>query len=81
MGKFLYIGKYFRGDIMLENLNFRNREGLIEEISQVESSLSAIYNNMQYAEDIEIVDYYTFKLKSEQAKHDFLMRKIKENLE
>lgn len=65
----------------MENLNFRNREGLIEEISQVESSLSAIYNNMQYAEDIEIVDYYTFKLKSEQAKHDFLMRKIKENLE
>ena len=65
----------------MENLNFRNREDLVEEITQVESSLSAIYNNMQYAEDIEIVDYYTFKLKSEQAKHDFLMRKIKENLE
>lgn len=63
----------------MENLNFRNREDLIEEIVQVESSLSAIYNNMQYAEDIQMVDYYTFKLKAEQAKHDFLMKKIKEN--
>lgn len=65
----------------MENLNFRNREDLIEEISQVESSLSAIYNNMQYAEDMEMVDYYVFKLKSEQAKHDFLMKKIRENFE
>lgn len=65
----------------MENLNFRNREDLIEEISQVESSLSAIYNNMQYVEDTEMVDYYVFKLKSEQAKHDFLMKKIRENFE
>ena len=65
----------------MENLNFRNREDLVEEITQVESSLSAIYNNMQYVEDIEMIDYYVFKLKSEQAKHDFLMRKIKENYE
>jgi len=65
----------------MENLNFRNREDLIEEITQVESSLSAIYNNMQYAEENEMVDYYTFKLKSEQAKHDFLMKKIKEKYE
>ncbi len=65
----------------MENLNFRNREDLVEEITQVESSLSAIYNNIQYAEDIEMIDYYVFKLKSEQAKHDFLMRKIKENYE
>ncbi len=65
----------------MENLNFRNREDLVEEITQVESSLSAIYNNIQYAEDIEMIDYYVFKLKSEQAKHDFLMKKIKENYE
>ena len=65
----------------MENLNFRNREDWVEEISQVESSLSAIYNNMQYVEDIEMIDYYVFKLKSEQAKHDFLMKKIKENYE
>lgn len=65
----------------MENLNSRNREDLVEEITQVESSLSAIYNNIQYAEDIEMIDYYVFKLKSEQAKHDFLMRKIKENYE
>ena len=65
----------------MENLNFRNREDLIEEISQVESSLSAIYNNMQYVEETEMVDYYAFKLKSEQAKHDFLMKKIKEKYE
>lgn len=65
----------------MENLNFRNREDFVEEITQVESSLSAIYNNMQYVEDIEMIDYYVFKLKSEQAKHDFLMKKIKENYE
>ena len=65
----------------MENLNFRNREDLVEEITQVESSLSAIYNNMQYVEDIEMIDYYVFKLKSEQAKHDFLMKQIKENYE
>ena len=40
----------------MENLNFRNREDLVEEITQVESSLSAIYNNIQYAEDIEMID-------------------------
>ena len=63
----------------MENLNFRNREDLVEEISQVESSLFAIYNNMQYVEDNQMIDYYVFKLKSEQAKHEFLMKKIKDN--
>ena len=65
----------------MENLNFRNREDLVEEITQVESSLSAIYNNMQYAEDMEMIDYYVFKLKSEHAKHDYLMKKLKEKYE
>ena len=63
----------------MEKFNFRSREDLIDEITQVESSLSVIYNNMAYIEEPEMVDYYIFKLKAEQAKHDFLMKQIKEN--
>lgn len=62
----------------MEKFDFRNREDLIEEITQVESSLSAIFNNIEYAEEPKMVDYYIFKLKAEQAKHDFLMKQIKE---
>ncbi len=63
----------------MRNINLRKREDLMNEITKVESSLFEIYNNMQYVEDKDIVDYYVFKLKAEQAKHDFLMKKIKDN--
>ena len=62
----------------MKKIDFRKREDLVEEITQIEASLSAIYNNMQYAEEPQMIDYYVFKLKAEQSKHDFLMRKIKE---
>lgn len=63
----------------MKSINLRKREDLIDEISKVESSLFEIYNNIQFVEDKDIVDYYLFRLKAEQSKHDFLMKKIKSN--
>ena len=35
------------------------------------------YNNMEYAEG-ELIDYYVYKIKAEEAQYAYLIKKIKE---
>lgn len=58
--------------------NSVKRADLIDEINQVESVLLSSYKNMQLVEEEGLLDYYAYKIKSEEAKHEYLMRKIKE---
>ena len=55
-------------DIKLEILNGLN---------SVKNSLKSSYNNMKYAEG-DLVDYYIYKIKAEEARYAYLLKKIKE---
>lgn len=50
---------------------------LMNNIEKVKESLERDYNNMQFVEDRDLVDYYTYKIKSEEAKYDFLIKEAK----
>ena len=59
----------------------RYRE-LMSNIENVKKTLDRDYKNMQFIEDRNLVDYYTYKIKSEEAQYDFLIKeakKIEEN--
>lgn len=50
---------------------------LMENIENIKRTLAKDYNNMQYADDRDLVDYYTYKIKAEEAKYDYLIREAK----
>ena len=50
---------------------------LMDNIEKIKKSLERDYNNMQFIEDSSLVDYYTYKIKSDQAKYDFLIKEAK----
>ena len=50
---------------------------LMNNIEKVKTNLEIDYNNMQFAEDRNLVDYYTYKIKAEEAKYDFLLKEAK----
>lgn len=52
-------------------------EQLQKYIESAKNILENDYKNMQFVEDKDLIDYYTYKIKSEQAKYDFLIREAK----
>lgn len=49
---------------------------LIDTIKYVKKSLSNMYNNLQYA-DSDLIDYYTYQIKAEEAKYNYLIKQAK----
>lgn len=54
------------------------RAGLRSEISEVESALSNSYENLQLINEEGMIDFYSYMIKAYEAKHRYLMRKLKE---
>ena len=55
----------------------KNNE-LLKSINIVKNNIKNMYNNMQYVES-DLIDYYVFQIKAEEAKYDYLIRKAKKN--
>lgn len=49
---------------------------LIEAIRKVKIELKNMYNNLQYA-DSDLIDYYTYQIKAEEAKYNYLIKQAK----
>lgn len=49
---------------------------LIEAIKSVKKDLKNMYNNLQYA-DSDLIDYYTYQIKAEEAKYSYLIKQAK----
>ena len=49
---------------------------LIDSIKFVKKNLSNMYNNLQYAVS-DLIDYYTFQIKAEEAKYNYLIKQAK----
>ena len=50
---------------------------LMNNIDKIKESLERNYNNMQFIEDRNLVDYYTYKIKAEEAQYDYLIKEAK----
>ena len=49
---------------------------LIDTIKHVKRTLGNMYNNLQYA-DSDLIDYYTYQIKAEEAKYNYLIKQAK----
>ena len=50
---------------------------IIRSILKSQKELEIAHKNFEYAED-DLIDYYTYKIKSEQSKIDYLLRQAKD---
>ena len=51
-------------------------EELIKSVLKTKSELEVARNNFEYAED-ELIDYYSYQIKANQSKLDYLLGKVK----
>ena len=56
--------------------DFEKNAELLDSIKFVKNNLSNMYNNLQHA-DSDLVDYYTYQIKAEEAKYNFLIKQAK----
>lgn len=59
----------------LSNLEKKNE--LKDSIKRSKIILMNMHNNLKYAEG-ELIDYYIYQIKAEEAKYDYLIKKAKE---
>ncbi len=50
---------------------------LMNHIENIKKVLEKDYHNMQFVEDRDLVDYYTYKIKAEEAQYDYLIKEAK----
>lgn len=53
------------------------RTELLSEINKLKSSLADSYNNLNYADDSLMVDYYTYQIKAYETRFEYLIKKAK----
>ncbi len=50
---------------------------LMNQIEKIQKNLEKDYQNIQFVKDRDLVDYYTYKIKAEEAQYDYLIREAK----
>ena len=61
---------------IIDKSDLEKNDELIENIKIVKTTLSNMYNNLQFA-DSDLIDYYTYQIKAEEAKYNYLIKQAK----
>lgn len=69
-------GEYVREEKLIEKTEMEKEIELIRTIIKTREELKAANKNFEYAEN-ELVDYYTYQIKANQAKLDYLIKMAK----
>ncbi len=67
---------YIREEKIIEKTEIEKEKDLIRMIIKTREELKAANKNFEYAQD-ELVDYYTYQIKANQAKLDYLIKLAK----
>ena len=51
--------------------------GKVDSYKELMNHIENDYHNMQFVEDRDLVDYYTYKIKAEEAQYDYLIKEAK----
>lgn len=62
----------------MKNLKQNLRANLTKQITLVESALSISHKNLQLVSEPELIDYYVYKIKADEAEHRYLLNRIRE---
>ena len=66
------------GAEIMKMIEDKTRAGLVNEISELESALLNFYNSMQLVSEDGLLDFYAYLIKAYEAKHQYLLKKLKE---
>ena len=69
--------EFIKEEKIFEKTDEERKQELLNSLKTVKNNLMSSYNNMEYAEG-ELIDYYVYKIKAEEAQYAYLMKKIKE---
>lgn len=61
---------------IIEKTDEEKDKELVEEIKKIKKKLEGIYNNLRYA-DSDLIDYYTYQIKAEESKYNYLIKQAK----
>ena len=59
-----------------EMTEFEKDKELLNNIQIVKKTLGNMYNNLQFA-DSDLIDYYTYQIKAEESKYNYLIKQAK----
>ncbi|MBR2289529.1 MAG: hypothetical protein IJ867_02715 [Clostridia bacterium] len=65
---------------MIKKFENKSRADLAVEISELETALCSSYDSMQLVNEEGLLDFYAYLIKAYEAKHRYLMKKLKESL-
>ena len=67
----------FYKEFKIEDKTEKEKElEFINSVKNVKKNLANMYNNLQYA-DSDLIDYYTYQIKAEEAKYNYLIKQAK----
>lgn len=61
---------------IVEKTEEEKNEELVGEIKNIKKKLENMYNNLHYA-DSDLIDYYTYQIKAEESKYNYLIKQAK----
>ena len=53
-------------------------QDLIKNLKNAQNDFETAISNYEFAEDPELIDYYTYKIKATQTRYQYLLKKAKE---
>ena len=62
---------------VMDRKDVNTYQELMSNIEKVKKNLERDYNNLQFIEDKHLVDYYTYRIKAEEAQYDYLLQEAK----
>lgn len=68
--------EYIKENIILDKTDEECEEELIKSIIRTKQELEIANKNFEYAEG-DLIDYYTYQIKANQSKLDYLLKKVK----
>lgn len=68
--------EYVKESVILEKNDDEQDVELLECLKDVKNTLENMHNNLQFAEN-DLVDYYTYQIKAEEAKYSYLLKQAK----
>ena len=68
--------EYVKEFNIIDKNDLEKNNELLDNIKLVKNTLNTMYNNLQYA-DNDLIDYYTYQIKAEEAKYNYLIKQAK----
>lgn len=72
------IFNYFLDKLSKSKPYDNDTQDLINNLKNAQSEFETAISNYEFAEDPELVDYYTYKIKATQTRYQYLLKKAKE---